>query len=97
MIKIEGENGIVLTTVLKIIQERCSLTNKKEALARTINALQRDSVILTVCEIIDEQLEIEQSENADAHTCRFNARGECEICGAIKYNSPLHRELYGGE
>ena len=97
MIKIEGENGIVLRNVLEKIQERCSLKNKKETLARTINALQRDGVILAVCDVIDQQLEIEQQANADAHTCDYDLSGECKICGAIKRGSPLYREIYGGE
>ena len=55
-----------------------------------------------LAEIEREQAERQAEEMAemddyDAHTCDYNWAGECQICGAIKYGSSLHRELYGGE
>ncbi len=100
MIKIEGENGIILKDILKCVQKRCGLKDEKETLKRVIDALQRDGVILTLCnmiEMIDKENSIIDAIEADAHTCNYNSRGECEICGAIQHGSPLYRELYGGE
>lgn len=106
MIKIEGENGIILNGVLDIIQERCGLKDRKETLKRVIDALKRDSMIYAVCDMIDwidQELEIKQREehpttgDPDEHVHQYNSSGECEICGAIEYGSPLYREIYGGE
>lgn len=44
-------------------------------------------------DVDDEEYDVDP----DAHTCEYSAMGECQICGAIKYGSPLYRELYGGE
>lgn len=41
--------------------------------------------------------EVEEDFDPDAHTCDYSARGECKICGEIRYKSPLWFEIYGGE
>lgn len=36
-------------------------------------------------------------DDYDAHACQYDENGECVICGAIKVNSWLYNEIYGGD
>lgn len=113
MIKIEGETGIMFDNLLNKVQKGFEFKTKKEALKVVVKTLCTTDVRIHLLDHIEQSQvkkfniasqELPKKEEDeypeelnDAHCCSYNADGMCEICGAIRYDSPLYREIYGGE